>query len=243
MSRSYGWTGVASSRMGSTTRHACLHLVLAGEQRRLALDGVAQQPLVRASRRRLPGGGRRARCPRPPWPRPAPWPATAGRCTRRARAGTGWCRRGCGRSVSKMSSGGLHSVTTTSVVVIGMHLPARMKNGTPAQRQLSMCSRRAANVSTVESGATPSSSRVAVELAAHDVGSASAGASPSARRPARCGRRRGRAAWGAPSPAASITCSRWFWMTSRMQPGGVVEAAAVRRRRTSSAIVICTLST
>ncbi len=41
----------------------------------------------------------------------------------------------------------------------GRHLPARMKKGTPSQRQESMWSRTAAKVSTAESGATPSSSR------------------------------------------------------------------------------------
>ena len=42
-----------------------------------------------------------------------------------------------------------------------------MKNGTPSQRQLSISSRSATNVSVVESGATPSTSQVAVVLAAH----------------------------------------------------------------------------
>ena len=40
-----------------------------------------------------------------------------------------------------------------------MHLPVRRKKGTPAQRQLSTLTRAATNVSTSESGATPSSSR------------------------------------------------------------------------------------
>ena len=56
-------------------------------------------------------------------------------------------------------SGGRLSVTSTSVVETGIFLPARMKNGTPSQRQESTCRRTAAKVSTVESGATPSSSR------------------------------------------------------------------------------------
>jgi hypothetical protein len=50
-------------------------------------------------------------------------------------------------------------MTSTSVIVVGRHLPARMKNGTPSQRGESMWSRAAANVSTVESRATPSSWR------------------------------------------------------------------------------------
>ncbi len=41
----------------------------------------------------------------------------------------------------------------------GSFLPARMKNGTPAQRQLSIRSSAAAKVSTVEPGETPGSSR------------------------------------------------------------------------------------
>jgi hypothetical protein len=53
---------------------------------------------------------------------------------------------------------GRRSSTSTSVAVVGRHLPARMRNGTPAQREQSMCTRTAAKVSTVESGATPFSS-------------------------------------------------------------------------------------
>ncbi len=45
----------------------------------------------------------------------------------------------------------------------------RMKNGTPAQRQLSMSRRSAAYVSVVEPAATPSIVEVAVVLAAHVV--------------------------------------------------------------------------
>ena len=40
----------------------------------------------------------------------------------------------------------------TSVAFSGMHLPARMKKGTPLQRQLSISSSTAAKVSVVESG-------------------------------------------------------------------------------------------
>ena len=55
--------------------------------------------------------------------------------------------------------GGLLKITRSSVTFASMHLPARMKKGTPAQRQLSTNSRRAKKVSVVESGATPSTSR------------------------------------------------------------------------------------
>ena len=41
------------------------------------------------------------------------------------------------------------------VVLTGIDFPARMRNGTPDQRQLSMRSRRAAYVSVVDPGATP----------------------------------------------------------------------------------------
>ena len=40
-----------------------------------------------------------------------------------------------------------------------IRLPVRRKNGTPAQRQLSMRQRRAMNVSVSENGDTPCSSR------------------------------------------------------------------------------------
>ena len=64
-------------------------------------------------------------------------------------------------------SGGRFSSTTTSVVVTGRHLPARMKNGTPSQRHESIVRRTAAKVSTCESGATPVFVPVAAVLAAH----------------------------------------------------------------------------
>ena len=56
----------------------------------------------------------------------------------------------------KPSRGGFLNTSRTSVWVTGSRLPVRMKNGTPAQRQLSMSSRNAANVSVVEPAATPS---------------------------------------------------------------------------------------
>ena len=51
--------------------------------------------------------------------------------------------------------------TRTSVTVTGSDFPARMKNGTPDQRQLSISSRIAQNVSVCESGATPATSQIA----------------------------------------------------------------------------------
>ena len=44
----------------------------------------------------------------------------------------------------KFSRGGSLKTSRSSVWVIGRHLPVRMKNGTPDQRQLSISSRRAA---------------------------------------------------------------------------------------------------
>ncbi len=46
----------------------------------------------------------------------------------------------------------------------------RRRNGTPAQRQFSISTSSATNVSVSESGATPSSVPVALVLAAHDAG-------------------------------------------------------------------------
>jgi hypothetical protein len=57
------------------------------------------------------------------------------------------------------SRGGRLNTSRSSVCVTGSRLPVRMKNGTPAQRQFSMSSRRAAYVSVVEPAATPSMPR------------------------------------------------------------------------------------
>ena len=46
----------------------------------------------------------------------------------------------------------------TSVAVTGMHLPARIRIGTPAHRQESTVSRIATKLSVVERGSTPSTS-------------------------------------------------------------------------------------
>ncbi len=69
---------------------------------------------------------------------------------------------GSGRGVSRgtnPSHGVVLKTTRTSVTVTGSDLPARMKNGTPDQRQLSISRRMAQNVSVCEPGATPSTSR------------------------------------------------------------------------------------
>src|SRR5260370_1217282 len=58
-----------------------------------------------------------------------------------------------------MSRGGRLNCTRISMPFTGRHLPARTRNGTPSQRQLSTCSLTAAKVSTVESRATPGWSR------------------------------------------------------------------------------------
>jgi hypothetical protein len=76
---------------------------------------------------------------------------------KRKRRWLGW---GGGQSASaKSSRGGRWNSTIASVAVVASALPARMKKGAPAQRQLSTSSRSATKVSTSESGATPGSSR------------------------------------------------------------------------------------
>ena len=59
----------------------------------------------------------------------------------------------------KRSRGGRRNTSRTSVTRAASALPALMKNGTPAQRQLSTSSRRAAKVSVVDPLATPGTSR------------------------------------------------------------------------------------
>ena len=100
----------------------------------------------------------------------------------------------------------------------GRHLPARMKNGTPSQRHESMCSRTAAKVSTVESGATPGSCAVAAELAAHEVARVERADRRGTPSPARRGSTRGRSSTGGSIARKPTTCSRWFWTTSRIAP-------------------------
>jgi hypothetical protein len=46
-------------------------------------------------------------------------------------------------SIPNMSCGGALKVMAISVAVTGMHLPARIKMGTPAQRHVSAASRTA----------------------------------------------------------------------------------------------------
>ena len=57
------------------------------------------------------------------------------------------------------SQGVVSKTIRTSVTVTGIALPARMKKGTPDQRQLSISSRIAQKVSVVEPAATPAVSR------------------------------------------------------------------------------------
>ena len=62
-------------------------------------------------------------------------------------------------SIPNTSCGGGLNVMLISVAVTGMVLPARIRIGTPAQRQLSTVSLTATYVSTVEFGSTPSTWR------------------------------------------------------------------------------------
>ena len=57
--------------------------------------------------------------------------------------------------------------TLTSVTLSAMHLPARMKKGTPDQRQLSISSRSATKVSVLDFGVDALDVAVALVLAAH----------------------------------------------------------------------------
>ena len=71
-----------------------------------------------------------------------------------------WSR--CGRSISlprNTLNGTLRNFSVISVDFLAKHLPVRRKKGTSAQRQLSMSTRNAANVSMFESSATPGSDR------------------------------------------------------------------------------------
>ena len=77
-----------------------------------------------------------------------------------------WWRRARTPSPS-MIAGGLRNRMSTSVAVIASALPARRKNGTPDHRQFSIKSRRAANVSVVESGRDALDRVVSLVLAAH----------------------------------------------------------------------------
>ena len=69
---------------------------------------------------------------------------------------TVWLGSGVCWKVAKPSRGGCLKTSRSSVCVARRRLPVRMKNGTPDQRQFSISRRRAAYVSVVESGATPS---------------------------------------------------------------------------------------
>ena len=61
-------------------------------------------------------------------------------------------------SMPNTSCGGRLKRMLTSVAVTGMHLPARIRIGTPSQRQVSAASRTATKVSVVDFGSTPSTS-------------------------------------------------------------------------------------
>jgi len=54
--------------------------------------------------------------------------------------------------------GGRRNRSVTSVAVTGKHFPARMKIGTPCQRQVSTASRTATKVSVVDPASTPATS-------------------------------------------------------------------------------------
>jgi hypothetical protein len=70
-----------------------------------------------------------------------------------------WFGSGWEPKALKPSRGACLKISRSSVSVALRDLPVRMKKGTPDQRQFSISSRRAAYVSVVEFGATPSTSR------------------------------------------------------------------------------------
>src|ERR1700679_3905660 len=68
---------------------------------------------------------------------------------------TSWCCKAFGNR----RDGGGRNVTAISVSAVDRHFPVRRKNGTPDQRQLSISTLMATNVSVRESLATPDSLR------------------------------------------------------------------------------------
>ena len=64
----------------------------------------------------------------------------------------------CCTSAKKERDGTRRKMTRTSVALAASDFPARMKKGTPAQRQLSTFRRRATYVSVLESALTPGTS-------------------------------------------------------------------------------------
>ena len=151
---------------------ALLHPVLARERRRIALHRREQEHLVRGrglaalgAELHVEGDRLGATCVGAK--RLELDPQAGGRVEldhdlvglRRARPKRGEAHRG-----------GLRNTSRTSVWVTARCLPARMKNGTPDQRQFSTFRRSAANVSVVEPGSTPGDVEVAVVLAADVVG-------------------------------------------------------------------------
>ena len=107
--------------------------------------------------------------------------------------------------------------TFTSDALTGMFLPARMKKGTPLQRQLSTSSSTAAKVSVVESGATSLTSRKpSYWPRTYFFGSAVRTALKNSSFLSRI------ESWwlpvGGPMPTRASTCRAWFWITSRIAP-------------------------
>ena len=82
---------------------------------------------------------------------------------------TSWLGSGRRSSAAKPRCGGCLKTSRTSVCVTGSRLPARMKNGTPDQRQLSISSRSAVYVSVRRVRSDAVDREVALVLAAHVV--------------------------------------------------------------------------
>ena len=110
---------------------------------------------------------------------------------------------------------------------VGQALPVRRKNGTPFQRALSIQARTATNVSTVESGATSSSSRYPGTSRPSTTPATywprTSSSSENGRTASSSSALRSRTSSGASEAGGSIatnasTWSRWFWTMSRSAP-------------------------
>ncbi len=138
-------------------------------------------------------------------------------------------RLGAGLTVAsssvKSSRGGVAKVTTASVVVTPRFLPARISQGTPAQRHESISNRTATKVSVSECGSTPSASL-------YDRYWPRTACSGSKARTWRNSLTRSSRNDAASDPAGgsmamrATICSRWFCTTSRQRADALVERAA-----------------
>ena len=140
----------------------------------------------------------------------------------RAAPGLGSIRKmsssGSGLFDENASFGGRLKMTRISVSRTGSALPARMGNGTPDQRQLSISRRRAANVS-VCSPASPLAP-IGTRRTGHGRSAWDQSTAPwfTSTRLSRCPSASG--VLGGSDANSPTSCSRWFCTTSRSAPTG-----------------------